>query len=184
MLFCGLLASAGTAQAGILSYDLKYVGVTGGATASGFISFNDAVLPNGPAGLFNVSAAALGVVDWQLTVTGASIGNGSFTLADIQTVPGQENGWLWRLSAPIDLASELVGQAGFIDFNWCAFTAACGNPAAPGGNSPLHIRTAGETGDILSLTSMAPTSVPEPFTLGLFGAGLAGVVAARRRKKS
>jgi hypothetical protein len=183
-LLCGLLATTGAAQAGTITYGLKYTTVTSGATASGFVSFNDAVLPNGPVSLSNISAAALGVVDWGLTVTGATSGNGTFTLADIQAVAGQQDGWLWVLSAPINLNSELVAQAGFSDFNWCAGTASCGSATAPGGSSAKHIQTNGETGEILTLVSMTPESVPEPFTLSLFGAGLAGAVAMRRRKKS
>ena len=38
--------------------------------------------------------------------------------------------------------------------------------------------------DDVSLNPLVTTRVPEPFTLSLFGAGLAGAVAMRRRKKA
>jgi len=35
-----------------------------------------------------------------------------------------------------------------------------------------------------NITGAPPTGVPEPFTLSIFGAGLASAVALRRRKKA
>lgn len=170
----------------IHTFDLTYSGAQFGntAVANGSISFDATILPAGPAKLVNVSAATLGVVDWSLTVSGAITGNGAFGLADLQLVAGEENGWIWDLGGPINLMTELVGQAGFSDFNWCGGTAlSCGNPLAPGGSSTFTITTSGETGDSLFLTSMTPSAVPEPETWAMLLAGLGLVGAAVRRRK-
>lgn len=177
-----LLPSLASAQ--IRTFNLSYSGAQFGnqASALGSVTFDLGVLPNGPTNLANVSKATLGLLDWTLTVSGATTGNGVFTLADLETVPGQQNGWIWILSAPLDLDAELVGQAGFNDFNWCAGSNSCGNPGAPGGAAAFIIQTAGETGDRLRLTSMV-ANVPEPATGLLLLVGLTGVAASAVRRR-
>ena len=154
----------------IVPFNLTYSGAAfeNNATATGQITFDDTVLPNGPVYLANVSAATLGVTDWSLTISGASTGNGVFSLADLQMVPNQADGWIWKFSATIDLSTELVGQVGFDDFNWCAATSSCGNPLAPGGIAPFTIATSEESGDALLLISMVPVPEPSGWTLVLF----------------
>ena len=167
---------ASSSNASIITFDLHYSGAQFGnsAVATGTVAFDDAVLPNGPSNSANVLASFLGVVDWTLTVSGAGTGNGTFVLADLEPVTGQASGWIWVLNAPLDLTRELVGQAGFDDFNWCGFTSSCGNPLAPGGIMPFTIATSGETGDALLLTSMAPSGrVPAPSIVWLLGLGIA-----------
>lgn len=176
-----LVVAAPLANAAIITFNLNYSGASfgNGATAVGHVSFDDTILPTGPASLANVSAATLGVVGWDLTVSGATTGNGTFTLGDLAP---QTAGWIWVATAPLNFALELVGQIGFSDFNWCAGSASCGNPAAPGGSSAFTIRTAGETGDQLRLISMNQ-SVPEPGSMALFAlAGLAAAGVARRKQ--
>ncbi|MBI3369113.1 MAG: PEP-CTERM sorting domain-containing protein [Burkholderiales bacterium] len=174
-----LALAASASQATFINFELAYSGSSFGnsATASGHIVIDDSILPNVAGAHLNVSAASLGIVDWSLTVSGAATGNGTFGIADLAPAA---DGWVWSLTAPLILGSELVGQAGFSDFNWCAGTASCGNPAAPGGSTVFTIRTAGETGDRLELTSMHAT--PEPGSLALIGLGLLGLTLRRGRK--
>jgi hypothetical protein len=177
----GLLAGPMAANAGAVKFGLEYSGAPFGnsATGTGFIVFDDSVLPNVAGTLANVPAASLGIMDFSISIAGATLGNGTWTLADYQASPSP-NGWIWILSAPIDLSTELVGQAGFADFNWCAGTSSCGLADAPGGVATFRIRLVGERGESLSLVSMRP--VPEPGTLALLGLGLAGLGLSRRRK--
>jgi hypothetical protein len=170
----GLGIAVSGAQASLITFDLTYTGAPFGnsATATGSITFDDTVLPN-PGNLANVSAAALGVTGFSITVSGASSGNGTFAFSDVTN-------WVWLVGAPLNLGAELVGQPGFNDFNWCAFNFVGCTPPAPGGVSAFTIRTNAETGDFLVLTSMAPAQAPEPLSLALLGIGLAGVGFARR----
>jgi hypothetical protein len=176
-----LLSGASIANAALITFDLTYTGIDNGATGTGQITFDDTVLPN-PGFLVNVDSGTLGVAAFAITIAGASSGNGTFGLAQVTN-------WIWDVSAPLDLGAELVGQAGFGDFNWCVdLFDGCTAPA-PGGIGPFSIQTNAETGDLLQLASMkpataTPTPVPEPGSLALFavGLGLAGLRLMRRRR--
>jgi hypothetical protein len=171
------------ANANVITFDLSYSGASfqNSATGTGFISFDDTVLPNTATSLLNVSPATLGIVGFSITIANASSGDGTFGLSDFTASP---NGWLWNLTAPLNLGADLVGQAGFSDFNWCAITASCGSATAPGGVAPFTIQTDGETEDKLLLTSMT-AAVPEPSTWAMMLLGFAGVsfMAYRRSRK-
>ena len=177
-----LLLGPIAANAATISYNLSYSGVAFGNSAigSGVISFDDSILPNGPISLLNVSPTSLGIVGFTITISGSNSGNGAFGLTDFSAYP---NGWIWSLTAPINLGAELVGQAGFLDFNWCAGTPSCGNPLAPGGTSPFLITTSGETRDTLALISMAPAAVPVPAAFWFLGSALSGLLGISVRKK-
>src|SRR5262245_39405661 len=98
------------------TFELTYSGASflNGAVATGSITFDGAILPN-PGTLLNVSAAALGISAYSITVSGASSGNGTFGLANVNV-----NNWVWSATTLLNLNQNLVGQAGFNDFNWCA----------------------------------------------------------------
>ena len=169
-LLAGVLAGPMAANAALITFDLTYSGAPfeNSAVASGSITFDDAILPV-PGDLVNATADVLGVTAFSITVSGASAGDGTFGLSDVTN-------WIWDVGSELDLTQNLVGQAAFFDFNWCAASFdGCVAPA-PGGVDAFIIVTNAETGDPLLLTSMSPRAVPEPARsaarLGLLGLGL------------
>jgi hypothetical protein len=177
MAFLAALFLANTASAAPITFDLQYSGASFGnsATGVGTITFDGTVVP-GLGSFGNVSEATLGITAFSITISGASSGNGTFGLADVDN-------WIWAVSAPLNYSVDLVGQAGFNDFNWCASGFVGCVPPAPGGIGPFTISTNAETGDRLRLTSMEAATVPEPATLSLLGTGLAWVVRRRARAR-
>jgi hypothetical protein len=170
-----LALAAPISHAGLITFDLSYSGIQNSASANGTITFDDTVLPNIGA-LGNVSSAVLGVTAFSITVADATSGNGTFGLPHVTN-------WIWRVSAPLNLTAELVGQSGFEDFNWCGFDFTGCTAPAPGGVAPFTLRANAETGDVLRLVSMRQaTTVPEPATLALISLGLLGIAGRRRRK--
>jgi hypothetical protein len=164
-----LLLGGASASATPITLNLTYSGASfgNGATGTGTITLDDALIPN-PGLVANVPAATLGITAFSITISGASSGNGTFGLADVTN-------WVWFSTQPLNLTQELVGQAHFHDFNWCSISFLPCTPPAPGGAIPFVIRTNAETGDQLLLTSM----VPEPSTTLLLACGLVGLGVRR-----
>jgi hypothetical protein len=131
-----------------------------GASATGRITIDDLILLN--PGQNDTSINSF-VVDFTMTVSGASSGNGTFGLADfdrivLQTGPGAPG------DLPLDLSQELVGQdtgtdpwgtqsagGGGGDFN--VFAA---DPGVPNGQIFFEVCTEGGTGDCMRLVSFTP----------------------------
>ncbi len=152
---------ATAAQAIPTTYSLEWVGVGNAAKASGTITIDDIVFDTAgnfstsPPAPFSASSAfpGLGVTDFSITVTDATIGNGTFGFADFAL-------FYLVLGAPVDDSVEMVGQAGLLDFNIFAMTT-----GAPNADYDFLIKTASNlTGDTetLELASFSPVSVPIP----------------------
>ncbi|MGG7568147.1 PEP-CTERM sorting domain-containing protein [Rhodovulum sp. DZ06] len=176
----GLAAGASAAPA---TFDLAWEGVGNGASATGSVTLDDAVF-SAPAGVWYGSlGSGLAITAFEITVSGASVGDGTFGLSDFT-----EFGFFF--TAPLDPTMELVGQPQasgvFGEINEesdFGFQNVIGS-AAPVSVWYFTIQTNGGTGDELALTSMAPAlaaDVPLPATGLLLAAGLAGAAALRRR---
>ena len=196
-----ILLAAAPAAASVVTYAFTFAG--NGATATGSITFDMALLTNPGPNVFDTSvgsiyAEAYGtstpglVTALSVNVSGASGGNGTFTLADF-------DGVLFDTStAGLNLSQLLVGQSvvvtGYGTGTWGTPAIITGsNPvqswsgdfqlfspaasAAPYGSNPFEITTAG--GEAMQLTSMYAT--PEPSTYALLCISL-GVVGFVRRK--
>ncbi len=167
-----LVFSAG-AQASTTTYNLLWSGTTLGnsETISGYITldtsaFND-VNPYSKVTALDLSTSANPSVHYGLS---------SFT------------NMYFNGSASMDLNTELVGQASN-GGTWGVDPLFAGDFNLFGSmlsGTWFFTLTDNLTGNSLKLVSMTPggAAVPEPVSLALLGAGLAGVMAIRRRKTS
>ena len=181
---CGiLLMCASQVQASSVEYRAKWSGVSylNQATAIALMTIDTEVWPN-PANFMSSSTSAAGITKLNMTVSGASSGNGIFNLADFGTTYWGTNG------ATLDMSRELVGQStsgqtfgstsgSGGEFNF--FPAANGNPATPSGSWYFTLTTNGGNGDSMVLTSFAP--VPEPTSCALAAVATLALLTRRRR---
>jgi len=171
------------------TFDLAWSGAPFGnsAVATGTITMNPSVLTpgyNDNSGFFfgaNPFVTALSI-----TISGASSGNGTFTLSDFDTVLIDEGG------VNLNFNTQLVGQAtagspwgtpngAGGDFNLFNRTGVGGT--APDGSFNFTLRTDAGSEDPMLLTSFTPAGVPEPGTYAMLGSlGLTGAAFLRRRR--
>jgi hypothetical protein len=149
------LAALATSPAAATSRDFAvHWSSSGTASARGVLTFDDSVVAN-PG--INDTAVTPWVTSFSVTVTGASAGNGTFTLADFSSVLLDTNG------AALDLDRPLIGQIGGALFD-PAFAGGAGgdfnvfnsNPAAPAGVFYGAIATNGGAGDSLWISAITP----------------------------
>ena len=198
-----LLFAAAPAMASVKSYTFNFAG--NGATASGIIVFDMALLKNPGRNLMDTTVASnyapYGtnipglVTSLSLKVSGASAGNGNYVLNDFEAV-------LFDTSlVGVNLNAQLVGQSlanvgpGGETWSWGANHTITGSDPvqsytgdfqlfssvispAPYGSGPFQLTTAG--GEDMQLTSLA--AVPEPSTWLLVGLGMGGMLLLKLKK--
>jgi MYXO-CTERM domain-containing protein len=185
---CLFYGATTSASAAYTVFNITYSGASFGnsAVATGQVTLDTALLNNpGITMFYPISLGATGVSGLSLTVSGASVGNGTFGLTDYEELSFSTGG------VTLDFNSELVGQGGGwgdTDGDFSLFPNSVGMTAgAPFGTGPRTLTTGGmmammnDNGDKMRLTSFAPAAVPEPSRALLGALGFLGLVLRRRR---
>jgi hypothetical protein len=183
-----LILATGFARADTFqTYDLAWSGASfgDGASATGTMTLDLTTLinPTVPGGLEGTSYYDIvgDITALSITVSGASSGNGVFTLSDLCGCSAFGSFTYWSTNGSTvnmsgDVLSQLQADGG--DFN--LFFSAPG----PQGSDPLTLTTNGLDGDPMAMTEFAPAGVPEPGVWALLGLGVFGVGFALRRARN
>jgi hypothetical protein len=181
------LGASTSAFAAFVSFDVTWSGASNGngASATGFITFDDTLLPD--VGSLPLNPLPNGAVtELGITVVGSTGG-----LADGTWEIGDFSNFYFATPVALNLGTELIGQSlggGLVfggdpqdgstgDFNLFASTS-----GAPAGFNYFELGL--DNGEIIRVTSMLPSAVPIPAAVWLFGSGLIGLVGIARRKKT
>jgi hypothetical protein len=141
------------------------------------IDWSIASLPDGTGTTYASGTASISnSIDYGLNLHGYDLLLDSFALPNIDLASGTY--WLILQNGVVSGGDNIFwDQGGGLSSSWV--TAGYLDPAI---NCGFSFNTNGSCG--LSFDITGSTTVPEPLSLALFGAGLAGAAAIRRRKKS
>jgi hypothetical protein len=185
------LGIASAASASIITFDIAWSGLaaSNNATGTGFFTLDDTKIVKSPNGgfSFNPTFPSTAITDLQVTIAGATLGNGTFKLSDFSYL---------TFSSPssLDFSKELIGQSLSNGCKYGITTGPCSvgstgdfnlfttKTGVPTGTNYFRLTTQNAAGQNLFVTSIAPrAAVPEPTTVALLSLGLLGVVASRRK---
>ena len=163
--FGALLFIHPAAQAAPATFYFTFQDPNGPAQATGFVTFEETLLPNPAACGFDFNLPDPAVLALEVTVSGAASGNGTFVLKNFQGIAWCTNG------ATLDLSTELVGQATPGD-PWGTPNVAgnggdfnlFGPPPSPNGDFYFTLCANGSRANCMILTSMiaGPLRLPPP----------------------
>ena len=172
---CLFYGATTSASAAFTVFDFTYSGATfsNTAVAKGQITLDTALLGEPVPFSSRVSGVSL-------TVSGATVGNGTFGLADYS------NMYFFTGGVSLDFNNELVGQGGWgpeLGEFYLVISAEGETAGAPRGimRNVLQTNAFLGGGDNVRLTSFAPAAVPEPSRALLGALGVLGLVLRRRR---
>ena len=187
------LTVAPLAQAGMVTFDIKWSNASGVDTAFAELTLDSLLIDTAPAVPHAIDIRQ--VTDLKLTVSGASAGNGVFGMQDFSSI-------LFYAMGPMDFTRELIGQRvvvgtdprgdttyGDADGISGGFAFFAREETTPTGVRPFALvtdRTVVDS-DFLTVRSIIArdgvSAVPEPATYAMLFAGLA-LVAVRARSKN
>jgi hypothetical protein len=183
-----LILTSGLAQADTFqTYDLAWsgAGLGNGASAMGTMTvdlttlINPTVLPGlGDSGYYDIVGD---ITSLNITVSGATSGNGAYTLTDLCACSDYGSFTYWYTNGiTVNMSGNVLAQlqADGGDFN--LFFSSPG----PQGTDVLTMTTDAQDGDPMTMTEFAPVSAPEPSVWAMLGVGVFGLGFALRRAKS
>lgn len=182
-LLAGTILATGQASAADRRFNVRWSGDSfgNGATATGFIEFDDTVIPN--VGFQNTIPIS-DVIDLGITINGSVGGNGTFGKSDFGFI-------YFATPTSLDFTQELIGQPVSGGTDWYGnndggsggdFNLFGNTGDAPFGTWYFTLTTAG--GDSMRVTSMTPAGgVPEPASWAMMIGGFGMVGAAMRRRQ-
>ena len=187
------LGTAPLAQAGLVTFDIKWSNGSGIDTAFAELTLDSLLIDTTPTVPHAIDMAQ--IASLKLTVSGAGVGNGVFGKQDFSSI-------LFYARAPVDFTRELIGQRVVVGTNPRDATTYGDADGISGGfgffakelTTPSVVRPFAmvtdrtvDNADFLTVRSILArdtvSAVPEPATWAMLLGGLALVTACVRRKQ-